>query len=363
MVGLGSSRERWWYRPDVMAAELPRPEVASPIARYRFGRSLLVVDCEDRPFSRRFAEIFGECACDSTGDQDIPRLNLRVSSVRSNPEVLAVSLVPSLLDGVDYVRQLFPQSRYLECRGLAQGWRMLAPKEAPQEPVLAFGPTTILVSRSHPWQHLIAMYAISNAFRVQPDVFVFHAASVAVGEKGVLLFGKKGAGKTTLSLCLASRGHAFMGDEWGAVSVSTGELLPLRRMASIRSGPSARGVDEYLRNHSCDAEVLPDGTERVRVRVGAIYPQASARVVPLSHAFFLRGFTTRPAVERFAPEGGELPPVSPLLASVWGHSPGQRTLSLLRTLGKASWWHVDVGGSPEETAELIEKKIKEDLWG
>jgi hypothetical protein len=353
---------KWWRTPDVVAAEGQGASEALQEERYLFGRYLLSMKCEDSSFSQRFRDIFAECAYDATEDKDIPRIVLRVCSVRSNHEVLAVSLFPSLVDGVDFVGQLFPERHYLECIGLAPRWRMLALPKTPFEPVFGFGPSTILVSRSHSWQQMVAMYAISNAFRLQPDVFVFHAAAVAVGEKGVLLFGDKGAGKTTLSLCLASRGHAFLGDEWGAVSTSTNELLPLRRMASIRQGAQAKGVDEYLRNHSCDAEILPDGTKRVRARVGEMFPQASARVVPLTHAFFLQRFAARPAVERLARNGEELPRISPLLSTIWGQSPGVRALELLRTVGRACWWRLDVGGSPEETAELVEETVKEDLW-
>lgn len=353
----------WWQRADVIAAELQSTRSLPHKACFRFGRSLLVVDCEDCSFSRRFLEIFAECLCDSTGDEDIPRLDLQITRVRSNPTLLGASLAPSPLDGADFVPQLFPEGQYVECLGSAPGWRMLALREVASQPVLAFGPSTVLISRTHPWQRMIALYAISNAFRLQPDIFVFHAASIAVNGKGILLFGSKGAGKTTLSLCLASRGHAFLGDEWGAVSTSTGELFPLRRMASIRPGPRAKRVDEFLENHSCEAEVLPDGTRRVKAKVGALFPQAAAQIVPLTHAFFLRPFASRPTVRRFTLDGSGLPPISPLLATMWGHSPGQRTLDLLRTLGRSSWWHLDVGGSPDETADLIEKTVREDTYG
>lgn len=367
MVGLSShgreqGRDRWWRRPDVFAAEVMECEDARPGETYCFGRSLLTIKCDESSFSGRFREIFSECACDLTESEGIPCLNLRVSSARRNPGVLVVSTVPWLLNGVAFVKQLFPERQYLDCLGLVPGWQTLALAEAPYEPVLAFGPSAMLVSSSHLWQRMVALWAVSNTLRLQPDIFVFHAASVGLEGKGVLLFGEKGAGKTTLSLCLASRGHAFLGDEWGAVSASTGELFPIRRMASIRPGPRAKGVDDYVRNHKCVTEILPDGTERVRARVGAIFPRAAAQAVPLTHAFFLRQFATRPSIEKFAVSSGELPPVSPLLATMSGHPLGQRALDLLRTLGRARWWHVDVGGSPEETAALIEKAVKEDLW-
>ena len=354
---------KWWQRPDAIVAGL------TPLAHgrgkecYCFGRCLLVMECEDHSFSRRFKDLFAECAFELTGSETLPRVDFRLSCLASDPGLLAVSMVPSPLDGASFIRQLLPERRYLECSKPAHGWRMLALPEAPEEPVLAFGSSDILVSDNHPWQRAIAMHAISTAFRMQPDVFVFHAASIGLLEKGVLLCGPKGAGKTTLSLCFAARGHAFLGDEWAVVSALTGELLPLRRSASIRPGPRPSAIEDYLSNHSCNAEVLADGTERVHARVGAIFPSASAKVVPLTHIFFLRRFAPRPSVERFVRNGGELPPVSPLLASVWGHSVGQRAIDLFRTLDKAHWWHLDVGGSPEETAKLVEETVREDIWG
>jgi hypothetical protein len=351
----------WWHRAPAIARELHAPSARAGATWYRFGRSSVVVDCEDLSFSRRFRDIFAECAVEPTGD-DTPRVDLRVKTLASEPELLAISVTPALPDGVTFLRQLLPDRSYTECDGLQEGWRMLAPPEAPDEPVLAFGPSEILVSRRHPWQHVVAMYAISSAFRMQPDLFLFHAASVGVFGKGILLSGPKGAGKTTLALTLASRDHAFLGDEWAAVSASTGELLPLRRVASIRPGPHPKRLDEYLRHHVCHSEVLPDGTERVRARVGAAFPRAYPQVVSLADIFFLRRFSSRPAVEPFARNGKQWPPVSPLLASLWGHSPGQRTLDLLRTVNNARWWHLDVGGSPEETTELVEETIKENLW-
>lgn len=363
VVGVDQGRLRtevnWWCRPDSIAAEALGESGPLEEEEYFFGRASLLIDCEDVAFVRRFREIFSECARDSTEDKEIPRLLLRVRLVRSNSQVLAVSLTPDPIEGVDFVRQLFPDRNYVDCSSPSPNWRMLALPEFPKEPVLAFGPGSILISRSHPWQHMVAMLAVSSAFRLQPHTLVFHAASVAINGEGVLLLGNKGVGKTTLSLCLASRGHAFLGDEWGAVSATTGELLPMRSLPSIRPGPHAKGVEEYLHKHTPETRILPDGTERVRARVGEMFPEASAQVVPFAHAFFLRGLAMRPKVQRIACEGLELMRISPLLATMSGRSSGRRAIELLRTLGKAHLWSLDVGGSPDETADLIEETLKE----
>jgi hypothetical protein len=109
-------------------------------------------------------------------------------------------------------------------------------------------------------------------------------------------------------------------------------------------------------------ESLSDGTTRVRTRVGPLFPRAAAQVVPLTDIFFLRGFSARPSVAPFVRHSGELPPASPLLASVWGYPSAERALCMLRTLGRARWWHLDPGGSPEETARMIEETVKEEIW-
>lgn len=361
MVGI-TGCAKWSSRADAMGTEFGPLSGTSEKEWYCFGQTLLKMECEDRAFSRRFKDIYGECAVEPTEDITAPHVGFRVAALPSDPSVLAVSVIPSQPDGADFICRLVPERRYLECKETATGWKMLALAEAPEEPVLAFGPFGILVSRNHPWQHAIALYAISSTFRLQPNVYVLHAASVGISGRGVLLSGAKGAGKTTLSLCFASRGHAFLGDEWAAVSSLTGELLPLRRAASIRPGPQAAGLDEYLQGRPCDTEILPDGTQRVRTKVGIVFPRALPQVVPLTDIFFLRRFASRPVVERFTPNRGELPPISPLLASVWGYPPAERALQMFRTFGKAHWWHLDVGGSPEETADLIEETLKEALW-
>jgi len=359
-VHAGSSE--WWQHLKAAAAET-RPQRTTLQARwYCFGAALLGMESEDAEFASRFRDIYSECAVQPPRDGVLPQVSLRVAALPSEPDWLLISVAPTLPRGSVFLRQLFPERGYQEGPAADPEWLLLAQTMAPHEPVIALGAFAMLVSRRHSWQHLVAMYAISSAIWLQRDVFVLHAASVGITGKGVLLSGAKGAGKTTLALSFACRGHAFLGDEWAAVSALSGELLPLRRSASIRLGPHPDGLDEYLLKHSCHVETLTDGTQRVRTRVGPAFPRAAAQVVPLTDIFFLRGFSARPGVEPFARNNGELPPVSPLLASLWGHPPAERAMYLLRTLGKARWWHLDVGGSPEETTDVIEEAVKEETW-
>jgi hypothetical protein len=352
----------WWQHLKAAAAERRPRGTALAAEWYCFGAALLGLESEDTEFSSRFRDIYSECAVQRPLDAVLPQVSLRVDALPSEPDWLSVSLVPSLPDGTDFLCQLFPERGYKECPADESEWLLLAQAAAPQEPVIALGPFAMLVSRRHPWQHLVAMYAISSAIWLQRDVFVLHAASVGIAGKGVLLSGAKGAGKSTLALSFARRGHEFLGDEWAAVSALSGELLPLRRAASVRPSPYPDGLDEHLRKQSSRVETLTDGTQRVRTKVGLAFPSAAAQAVPLADIFFLRGFSARPGVEPFARHGGGLPPASPLLASVWGHPPAERALYMLRTLGRARWWHLDVGGSPAETAVMIEETVKEEIW-
>ena len=140
-----------------------------------------------------------------------PQASLRIVALPSEPDWLEISVTPALPDGIAFIRRLFPERGYRECPEAESGWRLLAQAVALEEPVIAVGPFMMLVSRRHPWQHLVAMYAISSAIWLQPDVFVLHAASVGIAGKGVLLSGAKGAGKTTLALSFAAVDTHFSG--------------------------------------------------------------------------------------------------------------------------------------------------------
>jgi hypothetical protein len=189
--------------------------------------------------------------------------------------------------------------------------------------------------------------------RLQREMLFFHAASVAVDGCGIMLVGPKGAGKTTTSVTLASRGHGFLGDEMAAVERNTKALLPFRRAVSLRSGPRSRRVDEHLASCHHSLEKYPDGGDRTLVNIGSLFPQAGAAPAALSVVLFLRGFSERPRVEPFAFGLDHLPMLSPLACSMWGVSAGARIMDVTRLLRGTTCCFLEAG-PPEETADMVE---------
>ena len=71
--------------------------------------------------------------------------------------------------------------------------------------------------------------------------FLVHATCVALGERGVLLRGAPGAGKSDLALRLIDSGAMLVADDQVALSVSGGRLLA-RPPAAIAGLLEVRGV-------------------------------------------------------------------------------------------------------------------------
>jgi hypothetical protein len=99
-------------------------------------------------------------------------------------------------------------------------------------PVLAVRGNQLRMESSYRWQAFAAQLMLSEAMRLQSDVWFCHGAAVSIGERGVMIAGCKGSGKTTLSLALAARSHGFLAGEF---------YLPAR---DARCGP----LGEHLSN-------------------------------------------------------------------------------------------------------------------
>jgi hypothetical protein len=237
-------------------------------------------------------------------------------------------------------------------------WRMLA--DSSGTPVLGFLEDRVLAFPVPGWQSLVAELATSALMCLQEDVLFFHAATISIGAKGVFITGEKGQGKTTLSLALAGRGHGFLGDEYAAVSLPSAELLPFRRAVSIRPGPRSKALAEHLENHEYPSDRTPEGCPRVRASVEDIFPGPAPKAARFTHAFFLEGFAAQPSVRKVVADGSNIPLLRPLVPTIWGRS-GRVAFDLLRILSGIRCFGLLAGGSPDDTASLIETTV-EDAW-
>jgi hypothetical protein len=340
-----------------LAVAAPRP------AEYRFGRGIVRVHSDDGEFDRRFDHIFSDCrlAADALPGDEL--VEARVSSA-SDPHWATLELDSrsgAPLDP-DVLTALVPELglRVEDAPGHGLVQRFTAP--ARRAGIVAeLAGQRLKLHKSLPWQVLAGHFLVHHALRLQPGLLYLHAACVSLQDRGVLLSGPKGSGKSTLSLTLAGRGHGFLGDEVAVIEPRTRACLPLLRSVSLRPGPLGEAAAGALARHAPQSETLGDGTTRVRAPVSALFPRALRAGAGLQAAFFLRGFGPRPEATRFAFSSADLAALEPLQASFAQQPAGRRALELLRLLAAIPCYRLTAGGSPDATAALIETTL-EAVW-
>jgi len=350
----------WWNcAPVLLDKALKAPPGPFDVRRYRFACGDLELDSDDGPLNRRFGEIYPEGLVESRGGCDSSvRVRCTVRGL-DDPKVSAIEFEdPEELDSAAFCRALFPDRGYIPGPGAADGWQTISPSERPSDPVIAMKGNHALVDRDQVWQPFIANLAVNRVLRLQRNVLFFHAASVVVSGRGLLVVGPKGSGKTTTALTLASRGHGFLGDEIAAVRAEDRKMLPFRRAASIRAGMRAARVAQRLDDGAFPAETFPDGSARVLANVADLFPDAVAASARLAGVFFLRRFVEQPAAARFDFGLEHFSLLTPLASSMWGMHAGSRVVRISRMMKEVSCFHLDPG-SPDATAELLERIAEE----
>lgn len=337
-----------------------RPAFFLPDSFLRFGSLEAVVRTDDAQFRERFHRVFQDCIAPG-GTDGARRVELEVRAADHTQPVSARISGHEGAGAASVLARIFPELVLVDAGvDRASGWRIAARAGYP-EPVAAFSGERLLIDRALPWQIVLAHYFIDHLMRLQPEWAFFHAATLAIGEEGVLLSGNKGAGKSTLALALAARGHGFLGDEIAAIHLETGAIAPFPRAVSIRAGPQAREVQDYIGRVACEREQLADGTERIRMPVSRIFPRAAPRAVTLGHAFFLEPRAPAAHARAFDFSASDLCLVGPLHATLPAGSGGTQVVRFLRVFGGVRCFRLSPGGTPDDTAELIER-IVEGKW-
>jgi hypothetical protein len=327
-----------------------------PTDWYRIGDGYLGLQSQHPGFRHRFGRLFGGCAETAPDLDTSPLVTCQVQT--PGPADLSVIRFADRepLDVVDFSTEIFGDRGCREVDAGAFPGRAFGITAGDAPVVLGQHGAAIIASNNQAWEWLIGNLAVHRLLRRQQDLAMFHAGSVAIGERGVLLVGNKGSGKTTLSLTLASRGHGFLGDEMAALRLSSMELVPVRRAVSIRPGPRSSRVEVTLQTAWSAAEPFPDGGVRVRASIDELCPGNTARVVRLAAIVFLDGFQAATRLERVTPGREHLTRLTPLRSTLWNVAPAVRAMRLLGILPKARCFRLQSGGL-EDAADAVEKAV------
>lgn len=373
-----ASSTAWWLAPSELAAQFaeqtPTPRLSG---RYRFGKRELVLRSNYLGLMQSFHEFWGDCRTESSQPAGTDAVVATIVRTRGSPFALLTLEHPGIaLDDLafDLLHQIFardPVKNMREVPSSAEGWRLAVPSEDPQRPVVAVSRHRALVDVSwEPWM-VLSYLAISAALRLQRDVIFLHAGSVAIGGAGVLLAGESGTGKTTQALALVARGHEFFGDDLAAIEPETREILPFRRIGRVRQGPRATDIDALVEERDLKPGAMNQQREpRIYLRVGRFFPQGVRHErAPLRFAFFMRERGATASLRRFdaatADEEAVFEPLTAnsLAATSWGPAGANwrpRYRQLRHVLSGAQCFYVD-SGTPDETADLIERTVMEGL--
>ena len=317
------------------------------------------MDSEERGLTNRFKQIYSEGLISAPLEhRDLPSVQCLIRLSPERQFALVRFEDTEALDSVAFCRKLFDDRGYVVGPSCGDGWESFSFAERPREPFIALKDNLALVNLATPWQPFVANYAINRVLRLQRDVVFFHASSVEIGGRGIMLVGPKGSGKTTTAMTLAGRGGSLGGDEITPVCLQSGTLLPFRRAVSVKSGPSAERVRELLAKGSSWTEAFPDGTIRTLAHIRDLFPWSRHDASRLCSVFFLEPFRAAPHVRPFAFGREHYPLLTPLAASMWGVLASVRMLQIARLLNGVPCFFLACG-EPDATADLIERTVLE----
>lgn len=221
------------------------------------------------------------------------------------------------------------------------------------EPLFSFEGSRCSFWKRPGWRTAVALLILHRIYRLRRDAIFFHAATVDLAGRGLMIIGPKGMGKSTTALALATRGHALLGDETACYVPATGELEPFRRPVGIKPGPRGRAVDEALLRLRGER---PTGI--VRVEADLLFAPPAVRRVKLYAIIFLQPFLATPSVVESQACRADLALLQPVSSSMVNATHARRAFELAKMLSASRVFRL-APGDPDATAALIERTLGE----
>lgn len=326
-------------------------------AIFQIGDNHLVLRSADEALVDGFLRLYGDCRVDVSAAR-----GAAVECVvrpAADPETVVLDVIDDVIDPdpsdlVHFMETAFADRgcRRLPATGGADGWQPMQCDE-PRVRFEVHGRQIRFPARS-PWQALAANLAVGLVVRLQRDVIFLHASAIAIGQsrRGVVFVGPKAAGKTTTALGLASRGHAFLGDEIVGVREGSREIVPVLRTISKRDGPCAAGLDEAIAAMSPARTQYPDGHVRTNVRASRLF---SDGLVPsaVEAIVFLGAVGPVPELTPVASSLETASRLTPVTSTLWGRSPASRAFALMRLVASVPGYLLQLG-PPDATSDSLE---------
>jgi hypothetical protein len=367
MSTVSAAFDGWKLAPAAVLDEA-RWRPRSPVtAWFRIADATLELISDHQPLLDEIEAVYGDCGiagpppddcdirCTATAVTGLPLLALTFEGAR----------LPDLLDSASSPYRFRRRPDFVEAPGPMPGWRALVTAEADGRLFMTADGRRALVNLDEAPREAVVDWIVSVTQSVQAGVLFLHAASVGVVGSGALIIAPSGGGKSTTSLAVARRKHAFLGDDVAAVRLATREVLPFPKAAGLREGSLARSLESEVQACRYIHAVNGYGIDRLLVRVSDLFPWSMSGPLPLRFAFVLDAVGERAEIEELRPgleERERLMCVATEASAAWGVSPGRDLMLLLSVIRLLSGvrCHLLRRGTPEDTARLIEAVMMEE---
>ena len=325
-------------------------------ARFHLAEVLLDVDTDDPALVDELSSVLGRPRESASAGRVHARFAARVRA-RGGPDRFGHLKLACASPGVQGPAELMiglgSEDFPFHLVEAAPAWTSLA-FHGEKAPMFALRGDDCLFALVPGWRKAVTLLLLQRLMRLRADAIFFHAASVAVAGRGALIVGPKGAGKSTLALALATRGHGLLGDEHACYVPGRNELVAFRRPVGVKPGPRARTSEDALARAGRD----PDRDGMMRVPVEELLPAAAAAPgpVPLHAVVFLRGLADEVRLSRVEPGREELAALQPVASSFTNARSTERVFQLARLLSRAAVFHLRAG-PPDDTAAAVESVL------